>query len=330
MSLIVFWREHPFRVLARPALKLVSKGWHREAFQCEYGGKFRMQYVVQAAIWKDSKLFGILTNYKVDSTDGTNKVKRWNKSRKKYDLIASPTVVTEYNEHYGGVDRMDRMIADYTISRRAKRFYMRIFYWLLDNVVNSCYLIATDRVKDQPNHPWYKYTKRHGRRDFQWDLAMALIRRGILLDCPSAADGKILNDPKNRPAYMRRGQSQWPAPCDCNECPFCEWGYTYGVSSPVVRNPKSLPRFREPLYCKPADGDHPTSWATAHKRKKDRCYLCVDEQKKKNAATPRTEREKYKSLYQKATQSRRGCNSCRAGAGVNLCQDHFITFDHKI
>jgi hypothetical protein len=159
---------------------------------------------------------------------------------------------------------------------------------------------------------------------------MALIRRGILLDCPSAADGKTLNDPKNQPAYMRKGRSQWPVPCDCNECPFCEWGYNYGVSSPVVRNPKSLPRFREPLCCKPADGDHPTSWDTAHKRNQGKCFICMNELKAQNNARPKSERLKYSQLEREAYSSKKGCKSCKGGQGVNICKLHWATFDHKI
>ena len=66
---------------------------------------------------------------------------------------------------------------------------------------------------------WKKYTKENqsGRHDFQIDLGLALLNRGIEMDWVG----------NKRPDYMRTGEF---IPCDCNKCYFCLNGYTTGIA----------------------------------------------------------------------------------------------------
>ena len=66
---------------------------------------------------------------------------------------------------------------------------------------------------------WKKYLKRStGRHDFQIDLGLALINRGIEWDWPEG---------KPRPEWMRR---RGLVPCECGKCYFCLHEMTNGIA----------------------------------------------------------------------------------------------------
>ena len=94
-------------------------------------------FTVQATVWRDKKLVGFLHNFKVEQPTGTHKVLRWSPTQGKRVEVEGPTVVSEYTAHYSGVDHKDRDTADWTVSIRGARFYMRIFFWLLDGVIHA-------------------------------------------------------------------------------------------------------------------------------------------------------------------------------------------------
>lgn len=51
-----------------------------------------------------------------------------------------PSMVVEYNKGMGGIDRADQMISYYSSPRKSLRWYMKIFYHLLDVTLwNACY-----------------------------------------------------------------------------------------------------------------------------------------------------------------------------------------------
>jgi len=59
-------------------------------------------------------------------------------------------LISEYNKHMGGVDLLDSHIGRYKIRSRSRKWYIRLFYHLIDvSVVNSWLLIK--RVKEQRN-----------------------------------------------------------------------------------------------------------------------------------------------------------------------------------
>ena len=47
----------------------------------------------------------------------------------------------EYEKHFNAVDRNDRDNSDYTCSIRTARWYLSIFFWLLDRAVLSLFII---------------------------------------------------------------------------------------------------------------------------------------------------------------------------------------------
>ena len=119
-----------------------------------------------------------------------------------------------------GVDHKDRDTADYSISVKSNRWYMRIFFWLVDNVIHAMYTNVTYVARNK-DHPWFKYkNKNGGRYKFQYDLALELMEYGIKLDW------KDLEDDSQRPPYIRQKSI---VPCECKSCFFCKNGITTGI-----------------------------------------------------------------------------------------------------
>ncbi|MGR0295472.1 hypothetical protein ACUWCL_28980, partial [Klebsiella pneumoniae] len=57
-----------------------------------------------------------------------------------------------YNENMGGVDLFDQLMAVYTTSGKSRRWWMRLFYYLLDAaVVNSYTLYKVTFMKAFPH-----------------------------------------------------------------------------------------------------------------------------------------------------------------------------------
>jgi hypothetical protein len=65
----------------------------------------------------------------------------------------------------GGVDRSDRMVRTYSVSRVSKKWWFRLFYYLLDTAIANSYIL----YHNSPNHP------RMTELEFIKSLSLALI-----------------------------------------------------------------------------------------------------------------------------------------------------------
>ena len=278
---------------------------------------------MQATIWKDKKQVGMLHNFAVHSpSQGEHFVKRWSPSKKAKKDVESPSAVPVYANHYNGVDRKDRDTADWTVSLKSSRWYMRIFYWILDSVIHSMFVIAKEVGKADDDHPWNEFCGWDGRKKFQFALGHALIERGIMLDCPNISD---LKDKQKRPLYMRKNDFE---PCDCNECFFCKNGITRGIAH---KPPPGRPRFRVPLAPpSPAvppvpSKDHPKERVELNKYPLD-CVVCKVQMKKKYPQkTTRDLRQE-----RKIKMSRLGCAQCASGKGTVVCEQCWNGYRHDL
>src|SRR2546429_7439350 len=62
--------------------------------------------------------------------------------------LSCPPVVKIYSKYMGGVDRSDRMVRTYSVSRKSKKWWYRLFYYLLDTSLANSYIL----YKNSPNH----------------------------------------------------------------------------------------------------------------------------------------------------------------------------------
>lgn len=124
---------------------------------------------VSSLMWVDNKCVRLLSTFA--GTNPITQVKRYDRAAKQTVMVPCPNVVLQYNKHMGGVDLMDSMIGRYKILIRSRKWYMRLFYHLLDvTVINS----------------WLLYLRAKGNRgnlklvEFRLELAEALCRMGAI------------------------------------------------------------------------------------------------------------------------------------------------------
>jgi hypothetical protein len=261
----------------------------------------RSLYTVQATVWKDKKLVGFLHNHLVADTEG-HTVERWSPTKKRRKSISSHEVTTDYSYHMNGVDHKDRDTADWTVSLKSNRFYLRIFYWLFDGVLHAMYTIIKSVSCDDEAHPWHKYRSKHlGRYKFQMDLATDLISKGIEMDWSD------IEDNKTKPVYVRK--QDW-VPCGCMRCFFCKKGLTSGVDHKKKGKQR---RSRSGLSECPAERAKVTNTTR-------RCLVCYKNQRVLNPTADKT------TLDRLCRRSRLGCTTCK----VNVCSGCWKEFEHAV
>lgn len=67
-------------------------------------------------------------------------VVRTNKEAKK-EKVPCPQSVAEYNKFMGGVDLFDQYLASYSISWKSRKWWMKIFMYLLDSAIVNAYIV---------------------------------------------------------------------------------------------------------------------------------------------------------------------------------------------
>ena len=65
-------------------------------------------------------------------------------------LVECPQSVLEYTKRMGGVDRFDRSRGHYSVSHKARRWWIRILYFLLDTAVVNSFILYQSA---QPQNP---------------------------------------------------------------------------------------------------------------------------------------------------------------------------------
>ena len=196
-----------------------------------------------------------------------------------------------------GVDRKDRDTADWTVSLKTNRYYLRIFFWLFDAVIHCCYVCACQL----PQFREQEY-KKGGRGDFQNDLAMALTEEALTMDWKGELDQK-----SGSPEWARNNLH----PCGCGRCFYCKHGHTAGIQS--RRTVRTLP----PKLVQCRGGDRVSLYEGS---RRGRCAQCAVNLKKEH---PDETAEWRKA---KCGQSRFGCKECT----VPICKSCWPTYDHML
>ena len=169
----------PFHKLSKAALAHVDRGWSRRATRRFKSNHGRQEYVVQCTVWKDKKQVGFLHTTCVGQNDGSTTL-RHEKGKRSWIEITCPPVQKDYIQHFNGVDHNDRDSAEYPSSIKTNRWYLRIFFWLLDRIVLACYVLVVWYSKAGLRPEWECYVQgQSGHYDFQIDLGLSLIEYGI-------------------------------------------------------------------------------------------------------------------------------------------------------
>ena len=258
-------------------------------------GNKKELYYIQCTTWKDKKQVTFLHTHLVKN-DGDTTVKRHVKGKRQRIKLNAPPIQPEYVKYFNAVDVNDHDSADYSVSIRTNRWYLRVFLWLVDRVVFSCYLIVCYSNKET----WAKYNnKNDGRRKFQIDLALAVMEYGIRLDWKEP----FLD--KDRPAWMRETPFE---PCACKKCFFCKVGKTNGMEH-KPRSRKEAKRKRDEKVCSIERVDLGKGGSY--------CRPCY---------------RKRSHINENNSQRRRGCSSTRLGCkGCEeyVCAQCWQSYEHK-
>lgn len=167
--------------------------------------------------WKDNKVVTLLSSY-VGALPLDN-VSRYDKKNKEKIQIPCPKIIREYNAHMGGVDLMDSFLGRYRIKIKSRKWYIRIFFHLLDLAVINAWIIYKKNLiaKNVPKKDILNLGT------FRNELAFTLCNLGVVQEnkrgrpSSSALEREIQAKKKRSavavapPKEVRRdGQGHWP------------------------------------------------------------------------------------------------------------------------
>lgn len=124
---------------------------------------------ISSVVWKDNKIVTLLSSFTGELP--FSQVKRYDKKEKKSIDISCPNVVKEYNRHMGGVDLLDGLIGRYKIQMRTKKWYLRLFYHLVDMTIINSWLLYR-KISTQRGEKYLPLAK------FRAELAYCLCKQG--------------------------------------------------------------------------------------------------------------------------------------------------------
>lgn len=128
--------------------------------------------VLKMVKWLDTRFVNLLSTF-IGALPET-KIKRFDRKSKVNIEVKCPSIIHVYNKFMGGVDLIDSLLALYRIRIRSKKYYMRIFFHLLD----MCIVIAWLLYRRASDDCGIKSNKQMSLFDFKMDVAESLCWAG--------------------------------------------------------------------------------------------------------------------------------------------------------
>ena len=91
--------------------------------------------------------------------------------RRRRDTVTKPSVVDVYNNNMNGVDTADQLTVFYSFVRKTRKWWRKVFFWLMETSVVNSYLLYKQSVARPKSHLDY-------RRALVETLAVASIQQG--------------------------------------------------------------------------------------------------------------------------------------------------------
>jgi hypothetical protein len=133
----------PFMKWSNVAMASIEqRGFYREAtVEQKTDTDTGKTYYIQCSTWKDKKqIMFVHTNTDVGSSRGQHSVSR--------SVRGSTGQRSNYAELFQAIDRNDRDSADSTVSICTNRWYMRVFFWIVDRVIYCLFVVVVFCAKD--------------------------------------------------------------------------------------------------------------------------------------------------------------------------------------
>lgn len=123
-------------------------------------GEFTYRFCHPCAVvkWQDTKEVFVVTTA-VNPTK-VKVIQRTQKNGQKKDMFC-PTAIAEYTRSMGGVDHFDHYRSSYSIGRRSKKSWFRMFWFLFESAIINAYIL-------------YNQNRKNIHRDFRLRLARSL------------------------------------------------------------------------------------------------------------------------------------------------------------
>eukprot|EP00102_Acyrthosiphon_pisum_P023364 XP_016660574.1 PREDICTED: piggyBac transposable element-derived protein 4-like [Acyrthosiphon pisum] len=90
--------------------------------------------------WKDRGAKPVTLISNMHNASESTIVNRKNKKGEKI-AVKCPVGISDYNKHMGGVDKFDQYMANYSISQKSRRWWLKLFYYMIDTAVVNSFIL---------------------------------------------------------------------------------------------------------------------------------------------------------------------------------------------
>lgn len=109
--------------------------------------------------WSDKGKKPVAVLSSMHKASAVSSVRRTNKEGKKEE-VPCPLAIADYNKYMGGVDKIDQMLETYSIVRKSRRWWVKIFFHFMDLAICNSYIIyktcSTQNRKKPVSHLTYR------------------------------------------------------------------------------------------------------------------------------------------------------------------------------
>lgn len=103
--------------------------------------------------WKDKRVVHMLSTHGKGSKSDVSEVpNKWPDK----PPVSKPNIILDYTKNMGAVDRSDHFISSYEFMRRTKKWYRKMFFWILEVCLIDSYLlykqVQIDHMKKPLSH----------------------------------------------------------------------------------------------------------------------------------------------------------------------------------
>lgn len=103
------------------------------------------------SVWKDHKTVYCLSNFHTKTLTQKERNKRKQDraisiSGKQSEIVHLPQTINDYNSFMGGVDTIDQLCANYVPKLKSRRWYLKIFFYLVEIAIINSYLLYKQTI----------------------------------------------------------------------------------------------------------------------------------------------------------------------------------------
>ncbi|KAK2182827.1 hypothetical protein NP493_334g00007 [Ridgeia piscesae] len=142
---------------------LLPKNVNLKQHEFKVAQKDELSFVV----WQDTKPVCVLSNFHDPTAMGA--VSRRVRLGGGAQQVAVPAVVADYQKYMKGVDLMDQMVGHYIIQHRSKKWWRRIFHYLMMASAYNAYVVARDTSPEMVATEWPNF------QDFPEEIVLWLV-----------------------------------------------------------------------------------------------------------------------------------------------------------